>query len=109
MEEGDDKDQFDECMSEGDDKTQEKSQPPPPPPPPKRSTTTKSQQQAQLDSFFQTPSETTAPRVRVGRDGGGDNSETPRPASKPKAPAANPKKRTASAPAPARVETSQPI
>ena len=62
-----------------------------------------------IDSFFQMPSETTASRKRVGRDGDGGNSEAPRPASKPKAPAADPEKRTASAPAPARVEISPPI
>ena len=61
---------------------------------------------ARIDSFFQTPSATTASRERVGRDGDGVDSEAPRPASKPKAPAADPEKRKASASARARVETS---
>jgi len=103
MEESDDKDQFYECRSEGDDEPQEKSRPPPPPP--KQSTTTTPKQQAKLDSFFQKQSETTASHERVARDGDGVDS-APRPASKPKAPAANPEMRTAPASAPARVETS---
>ena len=67
--------------------------------PKKKPRVKKQQQQAQLDSFFQTPSATAASREHVGRDCGGGNSEAPRPASKPKAPAANPEMRTAPAPA----------
>ena len=101
-------DHDDQASSDSDDEPQEETQPPPPPPPPKRSST-KPQQQAQLDSFFQKPPTTTASREHVGRDGGGGNSEAPRPASKPKAPAANPEMRTAPAQSAAKKTSSKDV